>query len=100
MRLKASVVKLIGWDMDCMTTWNSLNCPKAILYHNNDTLIPTRLNLVQCVANNSEEGLSPVSATRVIELTTPYEPAHMYPLMGMHREKAMVVQFARSALGL
>ena len=86
--------------MDCGPAWNALKSPKSILYHNNDTLIPTNLNLVKSVLNSNVEGNNPTYSTRVIELTTPYEPAHMYPLLGMPREKIMVAQFAQEALGL
>lgn len=88
------IVRLLGWDMDCGKVWDQLLSRKAILFHQNDSLIPPHLNLVKSIAADKK------NATDVIELTTPFEPAHMYPLMGMVREKPIVVEFAKQVLGL
>jgi len=102
--------------MNTGAVWNSLLGKKAILFHDWDSMIPTPLNIVQSdnsfrsmtgkdldlqcptVAEMSNlDSNSNTNRTDIIQLMKPCQPAHMYPLMEMAREKYQVIQFVKNA---
>mmetsp|Transcript_11544 Transcript_11544/g.13259 ORF Transcript_11544/g.13259 Transcript_11544/m.13259 type:complete len:97 (-) Transcript_11544:449-739(-) len=93
--------------MNSAAAWNYLSGKKSILFHEDDTMIPLSLNLLQIdntfcesVENNKScPSDNPAQRkTSIIQLKILSPHAHMYPLTEMPRELQDVLTFVRSTL--